>query len=674
MQFVYPLFLLGALSLAIPIILHLFYFRRFKKVYFTNVRFLREVKEETSARSRLRNLLALLMRLLALLALTLAFAQPFFPGNSSQPQGVRAVSIYLDNSFSMSSLSKDVPLLEQGRTRAREIVRSFSPDDQFQVITNDFSGRQQRLLSQADALTAIDAIQIGPDSRRLTQVLERQKQALTNSRSAHHIVYQISDFQRSIADIQGFSDSTMELNLLPLRAVQERNVSIDSIWFDAPVQMLNQTNPVFVRIRNHGKETAENIRLSLDFDGQTKPVGVLSIPPGSTITDTLNMTILKTGWQEATLSLTDYPVQFDDHYYFSFPVAERIKTLLIQEGTTNQYLQTAIQGFPRFELQTQSSQQLNYSRFSDYQLIILADLTSYSTGLADELQRYIRQGGNVLLFPGPVDNPANLQAFLKTFPTDLPTGFEKSSRQVSELNAEAFVFKDVFERKPDNIRLPLATGSYRLARSTAGAEPLLTFRDGSAFLSAYSFDKGHFYLCAAPLAETYSNLVQSGEIFIPMLYRMAVSSGNVQRLAYTIGQDEQLEAQRQGTESEKAYTLKGQQGEFIPEQRLAGNAIFLGVNDQIKEAGHYRLYLTPGQTLHTFSFNFDRKESNPECVDAGELSDRAGAQARVMETANETVLAAKIQEQGKGAALWKWGILLALLFLLSEILILRFWK
>ena len=76
MEFLYPGFLLALLALAIPIILHLFYFRRFKKVYFTNVRFLKEVKEQTSARSKLRNLLVLLMRLLAVAMLVFAFAQP----------------------------------------------------------------------------------------------------------------------------------------------------------------------------------------------------------------------------------------------------------------------------------------------------------------------------------------------------------------------------------------------------------------------------------------------------------------------------------------------------------------------------------------------------------------------------------------------------------------------
>ena len=152
MQFLYPTFLFALAALAIPIIIHLFYFRRFKKVYFTNVRFLKEVKEEKSARSKLRNLLVLAMRLLALAFLVFAFAQPFIPRDEEVKAGVKAVSIFVDNSFSMNALSQDVPLLEKAKERAREIVKAYAVDDQFQILTNDFEGRHQRLIGALRAM------------------------------------------------------------------------------------------------------------------------------------------------------------------------------------------------------------------------------------------------------------------------------------------------------------------------------------------------------------------------------------------------------------------------------------------------------------------------------------------------------------------------------------------
>ncbi|MBL0342555.1 MAG: BatA domain-containing protein [Bacteroidetes bacterium] len=81
-SFVFPGFLLASALIAIPLIIHLFNFRRFKKVYFTNVKFLKELKEETSSRSKLKHLLVLLARMLAVIFLVLAFAQPLYSGGS----------------------------------------------------------------------------------------------------------------------------------------------------------------------------------------------------------------------------------------------------------------------------------------------------------------------------------------------------------------------------------------------------------------------------------------------------------------------------------------------------------------------------------------------------------------------------------------------------------------
>ena len=69
MQFVNPLFLIALSALAIPILIHLFNFRKYKKVYFTNVHFLQEIQQETKKQSQLRQLLILLARLLAIAAL-----------------------------------------------------------------------------------------------------------------------------------------------------------------------------------------------------------------------------------------------------------------------------------------------------------------------------------------------------------------------------------------------------------------------------------------------------------------------------------------------------------------------------------------------------------------------------------------------------------------------------
>ena len=77
MQVAFPLFLIALASILIPLIIHLFYFQRYRTEYFSNVRFLKEVVEEKQTRSRLRNILVLLSRIFFIVFLVLAFAQPF---------------------------------------------------------------------------------------------------------------------------------------------------------------------------------------------------------------------------------------------------------------------------------------------------------------------------------------------------------------------------------------------------------------------------------------------------------------------------------------------------------------------------------------------------------------------------------------------------------------------
>src|ERR1700750_1697005 len=99
MHFLYPAFLFALLSLAIPVLIHLFNFRRYQKVYFSNVQFLKEIQEQQSSRRNLKERLILAARLLALFFLVLAFAKPFIPGPQAAHRGSqRTVSVFVDNS------------------------------------------------------------------------------------------------------------------------------------------------------------------------------------------------------------------------------------------------------------------------------------------------------------------------------------------------------------------------------------------------------------------------------------------------------------------------------------------------------------------------------------------------------------------------------------------------
>lgn len=676
MQFLFPAFLLALLTLAIPIIIHLFYFRRFKKVYFTNVRFLREVKEETSARSKLRNLLVLLMRVLAIAFLVFAFAQPFIPSGSDVKQGSKDVSIFIDNSFSMGAMSQDVPLLEVAKRRARDIIEAYAPDDRFQILTSDLEGRHQRMVGREEALAFIDEVKLTPTVRPLGQVLIRQEQALDLGSNDIRIAYWISDFQKNISVWEPPRDTTLELNLVPLQAVQERNISIDSVWMESPVPMLNQPNELIVEVKNWTDEAAENVRLTLRHQGQLMPVGTLTIPPQTVVRDTVSIQLNQTGWHEAELQVTDFPIQFDDTYHIAMKVAEEIRVAIINESQENAYLTAAFASIPYFRAENLLSRNLDYSRLPGYQFIVLHELPEISSGLSFALKEYVDNGGNILLFPSPNAVLSSYNSFLAVFPANALSPYETIERMVGQVNTDEFIFQDVFENKSANLRLPATQGNFPWTRSGAAPEEtLMSYRDGSSFLAKYQAGQGHLYVCAAPLAESSNNLVRNAEIFIPMLYKMAISSGSGQKIAYTIGQDELLTADVPLLGAEVVYQMEGPGIQFIPSQRITGSRLFLTITNEIPEAGVYRLVQGPeSPSFAQYAFNHDRKESDLACFTTSELVDLAGDRAKIIEADARASFATIIGEKSQGVVLWRWCLALTLLFLALEQLLIRFWK
>jgi hypothetical protein len=190
----------------------------------------------------------------------------------------KSVSVFVDNSFSMAALSKDAPLLELAKQRARDIVKAYGPADRFQVLTTDFEGRDQRLVGKEDALGRIEEIRDRPRHPRPVESPAPAATMLNTGKAENRIAFLISDFQENIADLANFSDTLLEINLVPMRAVRENNISIDSAWFESPVQILNQPANLLVKISNRGEEDAGEVRLALRHDGQSKPVGACRFP------------------------------------------------------------------------------------------------------------------------------------------------------------------------------------------------------------------------------------------------------------------------------------------------------------------------------------------------------------------------------------------------------------
>ncbi len=673
MQFLYPNFLWALLALSIPIIIHLFYFRRFKKVHFTNVRFLKEIKEETSTRNKLKNLLVLLSRLLALALIVLAFARPFWSSNGEIKKGNNAISIFVDNSFSMNAGNSGVQLLSKAKSKAEEIVKSYSESDRFQIITNDFEGRHQRLVTRENALSFIQEISESPKVRPISQVLNRQGQLLEKYED-NKISYLVSDFQSQIVDNIEIRDTSLEVNLVPIQSLQASNVSIDSVWFDAIVPMIDQNNKLLIKVTNHSDQDRESLKLSIKKDDEEKPISVLDLPARSSTIDTFELPIFRTGIHKAEILIADYPIQFDDEYFISFEVDPKIRILAVNQSEANKYLTALFDGLDHFVIENASVNRLDYQSFGDYQLIVLNDLVSLSSGLVDELEKYVKLGGKLLVFPAEKAVVDSYNDLLKTLKANTIGDRNEGEVQVSKLNDDEFVFNGVFEKIGKDIKLPKAELFYsRSSLMDRLQENLLTFKNDKPYLTKNTFEKGIVYVCSAPLDEEKNDLVLNPEIFVPMLYKMSLAKVEAEKLAYTIGKDNVLELKEIQDKKEQIVKIKGVD-EFIPGQSQIANKLILNINNQIDKSGYY-LIQQGDQSIKNLAFNYSRRESNTSLVRPDDL--QASFKGMDVNIFNEVQMAnfgEVISQKDKGLQLWKWCIIMALIFLGVESLLLRFWK
>lgn len=674
MHFIYPAFLFALLTLAIPVLVHLFNFRRYQKVYFSNVQFLKEIKEQQSSRRNLRERLILASRLLALTFLVLAFARPYLPNqNTINPGKQQAISIFIDNSYSMQTLNPEGSLLDEAKRRAKEIASAYSLNDRFQLLTQDFEGKHQRLLNRQEFNDAVDAVKISAQSRTLQQIALRQQSLLQAQPGAIQSAYVISDFQKSATGQAALkTDTGFNVNLVQLKANTLPNVAVDSVWLINAIHRPNETEKLVVKLHNYAGEDAKGIPLKLLINNTQKALGSFSIKARSTRQDTLAFSGLQPGWQQAEIQLQDNPVIFDNSFYFTFNVKAQMPVLLVNGGEPNKYLQAAFTADAFFTPVNTNEGNVNYAGLNTYPLIVLSDIKSVSTGLAQQLKTYVSKGGTLAIFPADGADLASYRALLQPAGAAYPEKLITEATRVSTLNVQNALFKTVFEDVPRNPDLPLVQKYYQLSTATqTSSESLMELPGRQPFWNGYRSGNGKVYVSAVPLQENYSNLPRHA-LLLPILYRMALLSGHDQPLFYTIGKDATAEtAPVQVSEKQILKLSKGTQT-LIPDARQQEGNTLLYLADQIQQPGNYQLK-KQDSLVAVIAFNNNRQESDLTYLDKAGLTQLIPENGEILQ-AGKGSLKGAITETNFGLQLWKLCIILALIFVAAEILLVRFYR
>lgn len=683
MQFLFPGFLAALGFLAVPIIVHLFNFVRYKKIYFSNVRFLKEVKEETQSRSRLKHLLILAARLLAIFFLVFAFAQPFIPAkNAIVKEGTKAVSIYIDNSFSMAALGKNGTLLDEAKKDALDILKAFGPTDKFQLLTNDFLGKHQHWVNKKVFGEMLEEVKISPSVHKIDEIYSRQKDLFSTAQESVKLSYVISDFQQTSYNLEQLkADSTITCQLIHLEGNKTPNVYIDSCWFNNPARQFNQAEQLFVRLVNTGTSDLENVPVKLLINGMQRAVASANIKAESSVQIEMAYTNKESGVINGQLQINDYPLTYDNDYFFSYQVSKKIKLLIVNQKDENTYLNKLFANDPLFEVVQNTAKNIDYGSLSKYNLLILSNLDEISSGLIDELKLNIEKGLNVMIFPGAKIKIDDYNNLLGNFSSALST-IDTVSVKVDKLNFKHPVYAGVFEEskmKKENVNYPLVSKHYPVKTNNKGnQESLISLVNGDQFLLQYSSKLGKLYLCASPLDESFSSFPRHA-IFVPTLYKIAITSSFAEPLFYTIGVPQNIELKSSNLQTDPVYHIHAMDGksEFIAQTKSNGFSTLIDAEKQIKNAGNYWLKSNANDTLKGLSFNYNRLESTTNYYTIDDLEKSIAqyklSNIKVIEK-GEKNMAATMISMSKGTQLWKWCVIFALLCLGLEIALIRWMK
>jgi len=680
MQFLYPQFLWALSALAVPLIIHLFNFRRYKTIYFSNVQFLKNIRKETHKRSQLKNLLILLARMVAIASLVMVFARPYKPvekGIKSTKDPV--VSVYIDNSFSMEGEGKFGILLEVAKKKAIEIAEGFPYNTQFQLITNEFELKHQPLVNRDQFVDWISQVKTTHVVRNLSEVLNRQKLLQHNSdTSSSGYLFLLSDFQKNTTDVdKARVQKNMRYFLVPFINSKTNNLFIDSVWFDSPGHYLGKTEHLLVSITNFSEEDYRNIPLQFFLNDTLKTLATFSIGANRSITDTLSFNQSLAGFNKAYVEITDYPITFDNKLYFNYYLRQKINVLGLKGKAPFDYFNALFQNDPNFNYQVMEAGQVQFNQFSSQQVIFVYGYQTLTSGLITELSNYVNKGGTLVFIPDGKGDVGTYNQLLQSVSGIKYGELINQKGSFKQLKTNNPIFDNVFRAKPDQVKLPGYSGYFRITLgSRSMASQLFESESGDPLFAKQAVRDGYVYVSALPVDPEMTDFA-THPLFVALFYNLALQSAQFNELYYPLRTPLMATVQA-GHLTNPVVSLKADdlKDEFYPEASFSNGQLHLFPDVLQLHAGTYDV-INNKELIEQLSFNYDRRESKLEYYSGQEVQElfkQNGLKPPVILNSELTLLSREIERQAQGEDFGRWFLWLMLFALISEMLMIRFLK
>ena len=636
MQFKHPEILYFLFLLVIPILVHLFQLRRFKKEYFTNVKLLKELQTQTRKSSKIKKWLLLATRLLLLACLIIAFAQPYFENEKTAKKGNDLI-ILLDNSFSMQAKGPKGELLKRS---VQELLEELPENQTFSLLTNteifwdtDIKSIQKDLQNlsysavpfQLDYLlnqVEIKKKQVPKDFIIITDALQTESKKATTL-TQNHSVY-----------------------LIQPQAEYVSNVCLENVEIS---QVLDQFYELKITLQSFGLKQKE-VALSVISKNKAIANTVVQFEKPKAV---IKITIPKKEFQ-GTVHIEDQSLAYDNDYYFSISTPKKASILAIGSPEKNNFLDRLFTA-DEFNFTSTELKSLDYNQIENQEAILLNELEDLPLALGTTLKSFYEKGGNVVLIPNQQNSISTLNTFNANFGAPKYAALSTTEKQITTINYSHPLYQTVFENKVTNFQYPKVKSSFGLTGITA----VLQYEDQAIFVGSNTNQLGNFYTFSAPINKQNSNF-QNAPLIVPTLYNMGQNQNKIGSIAYTIGENQSLLLETILSKDE-AVVVQNKDYSFIPLQHLLHTKCKLTFGDYPEKAGNYEV-LKNQETLKRISFNYPRTESDITAINSGNFD-------TFTKVNNLSTVLNDLASSQSSSEIWKWFLMGTLLLLCIELLI-----
>lgn len=647
MQFKNPEVFYFLVFALIPVIIHLFQLQKFKKVAFTNVAFLKKINRETRKSSTLKKWLILGIRTLGLIALLFVFSQPYFSKKKSGEQ--HHSFIYLDNSLSLNTNGNKGNELQMV---AQEIVNHASEFDSYTLMTNDQIFKN---ISKKELDTQLKQLDFTPKPQNFKRVLlEIQKQSKDTTKDLNKNIL-ISDFQ--INDKKVFTNVNSDFTGVQLSKTAQDNLSIDTLFVKA---VGTNEISISVQIKNQG-DRKEKIPIALYNDDQLISKRSFSIEKDSD--KNIAFSIPKTTNFKGFVKVTFNDIfLFDNQLYFHLDL--QTKTRILNVGKSSKTF-SKIFDEDVFLLNHTPLERVNYSTVAEYQLIILNELKRFPSVFQSAITKYVTSGGHLLIVPSPTSEVASYNNFLKKLTNGQVKGIRTDSLKITDINFDHPLYTDVFLRTVKNFQYPSVSKSYE---HTLTGDAIIQFENKIPFLLELKNPYANVYWFSSPLNSKTTNFANS-PLVVPTIYNIGRQSLKVSKPYYRLQKSNDIEIVAT-IGKDAILSISNQNESFIPLQRSYSKKVQLNTEEQPSSAGFYHVLLSQ-DTLSTLAYNIQREESILQFHDLSALKEK-NTSIQMYDSTKR--LFNDINKKNEVHWLWKLFLAIAIVSLLLEILILKFFK